>query len=114
MPLSSGLQEKVPNKHSGDVFLDILQNVFGHENFRGIQRDIVEVISANKDVLVVIPTGGGKSLCYWVPGLTVHGVSVVITPLVALMNDQVSKLKKFGINVCYFQYGIKCKRSCIP
>ena len=101
MPLNSGLQEKVPDKHSGDVFLDILQNVFGHENFRGIQRDIVEVISANKDVLVVIPTGGGKSLCYWVPGLTVHGVSVVITPLVALMNDQVSKLKKFGINVCY-------------
>ena len=45
--------------------------------------------------------GGGKSLCYWVPGLTVHGVSVVITPLVALLNDQVSKLKYFGINVCY-------------
>ena len=51
MPLNSGLQEKVPNKQSGDVFLDILQNVFGHENFRGIQRDIAEVISANKYVL---------------------------------------------------------------
>ncbi len=100
-PQESGSEKSVPNQQSGDNHLDILRNVFGHENFRGIQQDVVEAISANKDVLAIIPTGGGKSLCYWVPGLVVSGVSVIITPLMALINDQVSKLKKIGISVCY-------------
>ena len=94
-------KETVPNQQSGNTHLDILRNMFGHNSFRGIQQDVVEVISANKDALVVIPTGGGKSMCYWIPGLAVSGVTVIITPLVALINDQVSKLKKIGISVCY-------------
>jgi ATP-dependent DNA helicase RecQ len=73
-PQESGSEKSVPNQQSGDNHLDILRNVFGHENFRGIQQDVVEAISANKDVLAIIPTGGGKSLCYWVPGLVVSGV----------------------------------------
>ncbi len=85
---------------SGDPFLDILRNVFKHENFRGMQREVVESIAANKDTLTIIPTGGGKSVCYWIPGLVTRGVTVVITPLVALLNDQVSKLRNCGINVC--------------
>ena len=55
----------------------------------------------NKDTLSVIPTGGGKSLCYWIPGIINAGVTVVITPLIALMNDQVGKLKSYGIPVCH-------------
>ena len=94
-------KETVPNQQSGNTHLDILRNMFGHNSFRGIQQDVVEVISANKDALVVIPTGGGKSMCYWIPGLAVSGVTVIITPLVALINDQVSKLKKIEISVCY-------------
>ena len=82
-----------------DIFLSILRNVFQHENFQGIQRDVIEHMSNNNDMLTVIPTGGGKSLCYWVPGLSAVGITVVITPLVALLNDQVSKLRSYGINV---------------
>ena len=85
---------------TGDTYLDLLQNVFHHENFRGIQRKVVSEIAANKDILAVIPTGGGKSICYWVPGLVANGLTVVITPLMALMNDQCSKLRSYGINVC--------------
>ncbi|XP_028418503.1 uncharacterized protein LOC114543889 [Dendronephthya gigantea] len=101
IPQGNGSEERAPNQQSSDTHFDILQNVFGHENFRGIQRDVVKVISGNKDALVVIPTGGGKSICYWVPGLAVNGVSVIITPLMALMNDRISKLKRIGISVCY-------------
>ena len=91
---------------SGDVHLDILRNIFQHENFRGIQRRVIDVVTTNKDALAVIPTGGGKSMCYWIPGLSSTGITVVITPLMALINDQVSKLRSYGINVC-------CVNSCM-
>ena len=81
--------------------MDILQNVFHHEKFKGVQRQVIDQIASNKDTLTIMPTGGGKSICYWVPGLASMGVTVVITPLVALLNDQVAKLKIYGINVCY-------------
>ena len=85
---------------SGDIHLDILRNIFHHENFRAIQKRVIDVIATNKDSLAVIPTGGGKSICYWIPGLSSTGITVVITPLMALINDQVSKLRSYGINVC--------------
>ena len=85
---------------SDDPYLDILQNVFHHQHFRDIQRDAIHCIVTDKDSLVVIPTGGGKSLCYWIAGLATSGVTVVITPLMALQSDQVNKLKNYGINVC--------------
>ena len=84
---------------SDDPYLDILQNIF-HQNFRGVQRDAIECIALDKDALVVSPTGGGKSSCYWVPGMAISGVTVVITPLMALQSDQVNKLRNYGINVC--------------
>ena len=85
---------------SGDSFFDILKIVFQHQSFRGMQREVVESIATNKDTLKIMLTGGGKSVCYWIPGLVTPGVTVVITPLVALLNDQVSKLRNCGINVC--------------
>ena len=85
---------------SDDPYLDILQNIFHHQNFRGIQRDAIECIALDKDALVVIPTGGGKSSCYWIPGMAMSGVTVVITPLMALQSDQVNKLRNYGIKVC--------------
>ena len=85
---------------SGDPFLDILKTVFQHQSFRGMQREVVESIATNRDTLTIMPTGGGKSVCYWIHGLVTAGVTVVITPLVALLNDQGSKLRNCGINVC--------------
>ena len=64
---------------------------FHHKTFRGKQREVVTYLTSNNDILAVIPTGGGKSICYWTAGLVSSGVTVVITPLIALMNDQVSK-----------------------
>lgn len=91
--------EHLPNP-TGDTYIDLLQNVFHLESFRGIQRKVISEIADNKDILEVIPTGGGKSVCYWIPGLVTNGVTVVITPLMAVMNDQCSKLRSYGINVC--------------
>ena len=64
-----------------------------------MQRQVIDQIASNKDTLTIMPTGGAKSICYWVPCLAGMGVTVVITPLVALLNDQVAKLKNYGINV---------------
>jgi RecQ family ATP-dependent DNA helicase len=83
-----------------DPVLCVLQKVFNHQTFRDNQKDVIETLLQDKDVLAVIPTGGGKSLCYWIPGIISKGVTVVVTPLIALLNDQVSKLKNHNIPVC--------------
>jgi ATP-dependent DNA helicase RecQ len=83
-----------------DPVLCVLQKVFNHQTFRDNQKDVIETLLQDKDVLAVIPTGGGKSLCYWIPGIISKGVTVVVTPLIALLNDQVSKLKNYNIPVC--------------
>ena len=93
-------EDKELPQPSDDPYLDILQNVFHHQHFGDIQRDAIHCIVTDKDSLVVIPTGGGKSSCYWIAGLATSGVTVVITPLMALQSDQVNKLKNYGINVC--------------
>ena len=95
------MTEKESVHISGDPLLDTLLNVFNHEYFRGNEREVVECLTQNKDTLTVIPTGGGNSICYWISGLVTAGVTVIITPLLALFNDQVTKLKDYGINVCY-------------
>ena len=76
---------------------DLLRRVFGHDDFRGPQRDIVEHVADGGDALVLIPTGGGKSLCYQVPALLRDGVGIVISPLIALMQDQVDALRQLGV-----------------
>lgn len=80
------------------VSLDsLLHSAFGHESFRPYQRDVCESVANGRDVLLVMPTGAGKSLCYQLPGLARPGVTLVISPLIALMEDQVAKLRQLGL-----------------
>lgn len=75
----------------------LLKSVFGHEDFRGRQADVVAAVLKGGDVLAVLPTGGGKSICYQLPALLKPGLALVISPLIALMSDQVSVLVKRGV-----------------
>jgi len=75
----------------------ILQKIFGYPEFRGEQEEIINHIIAGKNALVLMPTGGGKSFCYQIPALCLDGVAVIISPLIALMQDQVLALKEYGI-----------------
>jgi ATP-dependent DNA helicase RecQ len=77
--------------------LEILRRVFGYEVFRGPQREIIDHVSGGGDALVLMPTGGGKSLCYQIPALVREGTGVVISPLIALMQDQVDALTALGV-----------------
>ncbi|MCM6776298.1 DNA helicase RecQ [Nocardia sp. CDC159] len=76
---------------------EVLRRVFGYDTFRGLQREIVEQVVSGGDALVLMPTGGGKSLCYQIPALVRPGVGVVISPLIALMQDQVDALTALGV-----------------
>ena len=80
----------------GDA-LDMLHRVFGYDEFRGAQQDVIEHVIAGGDALVLMPTGGGKSLCYQIPALVRPGTGVVISPLIALMQDQVDALQALGV-----------------
>ena len=80
-----------------DNYKEILQRYWGYDDFRGIQRDIIESISSGHDTLGLMPTGGGKSITFQVPALAMQGVCIVITPLIALMKDQVHHLRQIGI-----------------
>ncbi|MEM6728207.1 MAG: RecQ family ATP-dependent DNA helicase, partial [Pseudomonadota bacterium] len=77
--------------------LDTLRDVFGFDTFRPGQEEIVEAVRAGQDVLAIMPTGGGKSLCFQLPALLRDGVTVVISPLIALMRDQVRALQEAGV-----------------
>ncbi|MGB3394074.1 MAG: DNA helicase RecQ, partial [Stenotrophomonas sp.] len=76
---------------------ELLKRVFGHDAFRGNQQAIVEHVTAGNDALVLMPTGGGKSLCYQVPALLREGCGIVVSPLIALMQDQVEALRQLGV-----------------
>ena len=80
-----------------DQYQEILQKYWGYPDFRGIQREIIESIASGKDTLGLMPTGGGKSITFQVPALAKKGVCIVVTPLIALMKDQVQHLKQRGI-----------------
>jgi ATP-dependent DNA helicase RecQ len=77
--------------------LELLHRVFGHAQFRGEQAAIVEHVASGHDALVLMPTGGGKSLCYQVPALLREGTAIVVSPLIALMQDQVEALRQLGV-----------------
>src|SRR5512141_273639 len=79
----------------------ILHHVFGYTSFRGAQQAIVEHVGGGGDALVLMPTGGGKSLCYQIPALVRPGVGVVVSPLIALMQDQVDALKELGVAAAF-------------
>ena len=77
--------------------IEILRTVFGHKDFRGQQADVVSHVVAGGDAIVLMPTGGGKSACYQIPALCRDGVGVVVSPLIALMYDQVAAMRQLGI-----------------
>lgn len=79
----------------------VLHQVFGYERFRPLQGDIIQELVAGRDALVLMPTGGGKSLCYQVPALVRPGTGVVISPLIALMQDQVAALRELGVRAAF-------------
>lgn len=87
-------------------YTEILREYFGYESFRSIQEDIIRSIGSGRDTLGLMPTGGGKSITFQVPALAKEGVCIVITPLIALMKDQVSKLRERGIKATAIYSGM--------
>ncbi|MGH8498197.1 MAG: RecQ family ATP-dependent DNA helicase, partial [Methylococcales bacterium] len=81
--------------------LFLLQSIFGFQAFRDRQAEVIETVSSGRDALVLMPTGGGKSLCYQIPALMRSGVGVVVSPLIALMQDQVNGLVQNGVKAAY-------------
>ena len=84
-----------------DSALDLLRRIFGHREFRGEQAQIVEQVANGGDALVLMPTGGGKSLCYQLPALLREGCGIVVSPLIALMQDQVEALRQLGVAAAF-------------
>ena len=84
-----------------DAALRVLRTVWGHTAFRGPQAQIIDALIQGQDALVLMPTGGGKSLCYQVPALVREGTGIVISPLIALMQDQVDALRELGVRAAY-------------
>jgi len=81
--------------------LDILQTIYGYDQFRGQQHEIVSTVIAGDDALVLMPTGGGKSLCYQVPSLVRNGTGIIVSPLIALMQDQVDALRALNLKAAF-------------
>ena len=100
--LSQGLAERAR---------EVLKSVFGYDDFRGMQADIVEHVAAGHDALVLMPTGGGKSLCYQVPALLRSGTAVVVSPLIALMQDQVAALHEAGVRAAFLNSSLEWREA---
>ncbi|MBO7230716.1 MAG: RecQ family ATP-dependent DNA helicase [Bacteroidaceae bacterium] len=88
-------------------YREILKRYWGYDDFRGIQREIIESIASGRDTLGLMPTGGGKSISFQVPALAVEGLCIVVTPLIALMKDQVANLRSRGIKASAIYSGMK-------
>jgi ATP-dependent DNA helicase RecQ len=81
--------------------LAVLREVFGYPSFRGAQAEVIERVIGGGDALVLMPTGGGKSLCYQIPALIRPGTGLVVSPLIALMQDQVDALRQLGVRAAF-------------
>ena len=82
---------------------ELLKFYWGHDSFRPLQKEIIKAVLDQKDTLALLPTGGGKSYCYQIPALMQEGFALIISPLIALMEDQVNNLKEKGIRALYFE-----------
>ena len=89
-----------------DIARDLLRRTFGHADFRGLQTDVIAEVMAGRDALAVLPTGGGKSVCFQIPAILRPGVGLVISPLIALMSDQVEALKQLGVAAARMDSGL--------
>ena len=90
---------------------NILKNVFGYESFRPVQEDVVVAMLDGEDAFVLMPTGGGKSLCYQIPSMVREGVGIVVSPLISLMKDQVDALTRCGVTAAYYNSSLKAEEA---
>lgn len=90
---------------------EILRNIFGYNEFRGNQADVIEHLIKGNDALVLMPTGGGKSLCYQIPAIARPGVGIVVSPLIALMQDQVDALLQLGIKAAFLNSSLDAQSA---
>ena len=89
-----------------EILGNILKSVFGFDSFRPVQKEIIDSVMSGGDTLAILPTGGGKSLCYQVPGLAKEGICLVVSPLIALMKDQVDNLRARGVKAVAIYSGM--------
>ncbi|NOQ82059.1 MAG: RecQ family ATP-dependent DNA helicase, partial [Methylophaga sp.] len=90
---------------------EILQSTFGYDQFRHAQQEIIQELLDGNDALVLMPTGGGKSLCYQIPALVREGTAIVVSPLIALMQDQVDALQQLGISAAYLNSSLSLDQA---
>jgi ATP-dependent DNA helicase RecQ len=100
-----------PQQASTEAAVETLRRVFGHPGFRGAQEEIVGHVAAGGDALVLMPTGGGKSLCYQLPALLRPGTGVVVSPLIALMHDQVGALLQLGVRAAFLNSTLDARQA---
>ncbi len=99
------------NNVEDDPLANCLQTVFGYRTFRQGQREVIEQACFGQDALVIMPTGGGKSLCYQLPALMLPGLTIVVSPLISLMKDQVDSLKQMGVAAGYLNSSLSREES---
>lgn len=109
--MSSSSNFKTPLPMGEGLGVRLLKQYWGYDTFRGIQEDIINSITEGRDTLGLMPTGGGKSITFQVPALAKEGLCLVITPLIALMKDQVQNLKKRGIKALAIYSGMSRQES---
>ena len=97
LSISNVGEEEPPHSPTREAALALLQKTYGYPSFRGEQAEIIEHVISGRHAFVLMPTGGGKSLCYQIPALIRPGVGIIISPLIALMQDQVDALTQLGI-----------------